>query len=88
MYVYIYKIYILKFYFLGAKTRYAQFNQQQLKSVSGPWNGPTLYTAFPRRRKLEPVLRRAGLSVRGWGRAPPSPALPRRIPGEGDTGKR
>lgn len=33
-------VYILKFSFLGAKTRYAQFNQQQLKSVSGPWNGP------------------------------------------------
>lgn len=38
--MYIYAVYILEFYFLGAKTRYVQFNQQQLKSLSGPWNGP------------------------------------------------
>lgn len=44
VYIYICAVYILKFYFLGSKTRYAQFNQQQLKSLSGPWNGPTMYS--------------------------------------------
>ena len=50
VYIYIY-IYIcciyLKFYFLGSKTRYAQFNQQQLKSLSGPWNGPDYIYRIP-----------------------------------------
>lgn len=49
IYVYIYAVCILKFYFLGSKMTYAQFNQQQLKSLSGPWNGPG-YVQHSRRR--------------------------------------
>ena len=77
--MYIYAVYILKFYFLGAKTRYAQFNRQQLKSLNGPWNGPDFVQHSRRGGSLSQFYAGRGCARETRDALLP-PAVPQRIP--------
>ena len=83
--VYIYAVYILKFYFLGSKTRYAQFNQQQLKSLSGPWNGPDYIQHSRRSGSLSQFYAGRGCAREAMGALLPLGLVPAHPAGEEET---